>query len=401
MPRRRPKVLLAARTVEGRRQQRKGIRLRDFTIQDRTRLRYEVAVGKILPFLEQHMDLQDMDGLVTDWIELEWVRGASVNDIADTLSGLHFFLPEFKGRLRQSWRMFRSWRRVESPQRAPPLTVDIVCAVIALAIEKGDIVFALLFAIGFRCLLRTGELLALQYKDIEFSRKCGVLSLTSSKSGLRTGTEESVAIRDSLVLQLLDTVFSTTRFHRGQRLWPHSGQSFRDSFSSYMRAFRICHLQMKPYSLRRGGATHLLQQGMAMDCILVRGRWRSLSVARLYLQDGMAQIPHLRISPLDRVKIQQYSTQCPITAFTVWRPCMGPWKQELSPYNFVFFCLLCHWAEKGAVSLRPHHAIWWRRMQLRPCQLVFRVDIFLMKFAEASISWRSQATNWNPSGLAR
>lgn len=59
---------------------------------------------------------------------MEWARGAAVNDIADTLSGLHFFMPELKdlkGRLRQSWRMFRSWRRVESPQRAPPLTANM------------------------------------------------------------------------------------------------------------------------------------------------------------------------------------------------------------------------------------------------------------------------------------
>ena len=107
MPRARPRVVLAARTVEGRKQQRRGIRLRDFTIQERTRVRYETAVGKILPFLEKQDSLQDIDGIVTDWIEMEWARGAAVNDIADALSGLHFFMPELKGRLRQSWRMFR------------------------------------------------------------------------------------------------------------------------------------------------------------------------------------------------------------------------------------------------------------------------------------------------------
>ena len=123
---------------------------------------------------------------------------------------------------------------------------------IALAIEKGDITFALLVAIGFHCLLRTGELLGLQLKDFEFNSRCGVVSLMSTKSGLRTGSEEAVAIRDKLVLQILDTLFSTTLFHRGQKLWPYSGQAFRDLFASYMRAFRICHLGMKPYSLRRG-----------------------------------------------------------------------------------------------------------------------------------------------------
>jgi hypothetical protein len=56
-----------------------------------------------------------------------------------------------------------------------------------------------------------------------------------------------------------------------------------------MRFFRISHLNMKPYSLGRGGATWLLQQGVPLDVILVRGRWKSLGVARLYLEDGLGK----------------------------------------------------------------------------------------------------------------
>lgn len=169
MPRHLPRVVLAARTREGRQQQRKGIRLRDFTITSKTRLRYESAVGRILPFLESQESLQDMDGIVGDFMELQWSRGESVGWIADVLSGLHFFWPELRGMLRQSWRLFRQWRRVEAPQRAPPLTLLIVQAVVARAVERADLTFAALFALGFHCLLRTGELLAVQYKDLELS----------------------------------------------------------------------------------------------------------------------------------------------------------------------------------------------------------------------------------------
>ena len=83
MPRTIPKSVLAAKTRSGRRQQRKGIRLRDFTVTAKTKLRYEIAVSKILPFLEEQPNLQDIDGVVSDWIELEWSRGEAVNAIAD------------------------------------------------------------------------------------------------------------------------------------------------------------------------------------------------------------------------------------------------------------------------------------------------------------------------------
>ena len=59
----------------------------------------------------------------------------------------------------------------------------------------------------------------------------------------------------------------------------------------------IMHLNPKSYSLRRGGGTFLPQQGVAMETILLRGRWRSLAVACLYLQDGLAMIPSLWSHP--------------------------------------------------------------------------------------------------------
>ena len=181
-------MLLAAKTRKGRQKQRAGIRLRDFTITAKTKARYEAAVYQILPYLEEQPSLDGLDEIVMEWIELQWVKGEAVNGIADCLSGLHWFCPEFKGKLRQSWKLFKSWRRIESPQKAAPLTVPIVCAVVARALELNEIAFAALFGLAFHCMLRTGELLALQFKDLELGSSTGICSLYSSKSGLRTGS---------------------------------------------------------------------------------------------------------------------------------------------------------------------------------------------------------------------
>lgn len=89
------------------------------------------------------------------------------------------------------------------------------------------------------CLLRTGEILALQFQDFEFNKDCGVVTLRSSKSGLRTGTEEAVSIRDSLVLNLLQTLWDTELRFRGQKLWPHSGQHFRTTLDRYLQFFGL------------------------------------------------------------------------------------------------------------------------------------------------------------------
>ena len=315
MPRTLPRVVLAARSPHERQQQRAGIRLRDYSITETTRSRYTRAVAQLLPFLESQEDLHELDWIICDWIEYQWSKGTSVSDIADALSGLHFFWPEVRGRLRQSWRLFRNWRRIESPQRAPPLTALILRALVARAVLLGNVPFATLLCLGFHCMLRTGELLAIQYQDIEFDARCGVISLQASKSGLRTGAQEAVAVRDHLTLQVLDALFSLHHHGPGFRLWTFSAQCFREQLRSYLEFFEITHLGIKPYSLRRGGATFLLQEGVPLETILVRGRWRSLSVARLYLEDGLAQLPALRISSPCMQRILLFAAKTPATAF--------------------------------------------------------------------------------------
>eukprot|EP00438_Fugacium_kawagutii_P002591 Skav214080 [mRNA] locus=scaffold2927:68069:70095:- [translate_table: standard] len=290
-----PRVLLAGRSVAERRRLRRGIRLRDYTITEKTRARYSAAVAKLLPFLEAQPDLSELDQIISDWIELEWVRGSPLCHIADALSGLHHFWPELRGRLREAWRLFKSWRRIETPSRAPPITVDIVRAFIGRAVLSDQLAFASLVAVGFHGLLRTGELLTLQFRDLELNSECGILSLRATKSGQRTNTLEAVALRDSLTLQLLETLRMVAGTEPCSPLWPHSPQAFRETFRKYCQFFRISHLLFKPYSLRRGGATFLLQQGVPMEAILLKDQDQRNDPAVLQAakQGDIAAVRHL------------------------------------------------------------------------------------------------------------
>lgn len=90
MPHTLPRLVLAGRTRQERQSQRAGIRLRDYTIAERTKQRYiEAAVARILPFLEAQSDLSNLDAVLCDYIEGQWSRGESIGMIADGLSGLH------------------------------------------------------------------------------------------------------------------------------------------------------------------------------------------------------------------------------------------------------------------------------------------------------------------------
>jgi integrase len=315
MARKQPRILLAARTQRERRQRRAGIRLRDFSITQKTKERYETAVGRLLPFLEAQEDLTHLDFILCDYIELQWAKGESLYFIADGLSGLHFFWPELRGLLRNAWRMFKCWRKIEAPAGAAPLTVLLARAIVSRAVQLQDIPFACMVALGFHALMRTGELLNVQYKDLEVSSTCGIISLPKSKSGLRSGAKEAIALRDHLTLQLLHTWKAVYAPCLGDKLWLQSPQRFRDKFRQYLEFFKVSHFDFKPYSLRRGGATFLLQQGLPLEAIILKGRWHSLAVARLYLEDGLSMIPSIRLPPFDQQRIDKFAQETPKTAF--------------------------------------------------------------------------------------
>ena len=79
-----------------RRLKRRGISLRDRAIATKTRIRYFLAVTAILPLLETTSE--DIEDFLVEWIGQEYLRGSSITSVADTLSGLHHFLPCAKGR---------------------------------------------------------------------------------------------------------------------------------------------------------------------------------------------------------------------------------------------------------------------------------------------------------------
>lgn len=141
-----PRLILAGKTQKERRQRRRGIRLKDFSVTEKTRLRYLSAVAKVLPVLESCPCFRDYDIWLCEWIEQQWARGEPLCYISDALSGLHFYMPECKGTLRQAWRMFKDWRKVEAPTRAPPITSLLVRAIVARAVQKNQLAFATLVA---------------------------------------------------------------------------------------------------------------------------------------------------------------------------------------------------------------------------------------------------------------
>ncbi|CAJ1442866.1 unnamed protein product [Effrenium voratum] len=91
---------------------------------------------------------------------------------------------------------------------------------------------AAMVGLGHHCLLRTGELLNLQFQDICLGERSGVVNLHFTKSGKRSGTAEAATITDPMVWQILDTLITVCP--ATGPVWGSSAQKFRMLFGNFV-----------------------------------------------------------------------------------------------------------------------------------------------------------------------
>eukprot|EP00435_Cladocopium_sp_Y103_P018713 s557_g4.t1 len=289
---------------------RRDIILEDVGITRNTLDRYYLAVNRLLPALEGVCTEFGLDEAIAEWIQTEFEDGTPLHLVADALCGLHHFEPFTKKKLPQSWRLYGIWRRYEVPFRAPPLPQDIALAMAGWAIWHGELTMGALLLLAFHCLLRTGEILQIRPCDFVIDSTSGVLSIPSSKSGVRNNSRESVTIRDPSTLETtLAMLELKSQFGMKQvPCWEKSGSAFRSLFRTILVELQIENLNFRPYSLRRGGATWEMQCHGLMERTLIRGRWKNSNVARLYICDGLAMLPRLKMSLEAKHNVARFSS---------------------------------------------------------------------------------------------
>ena len=296
-------------TNADRRAARKNIVLADVGVSSNTQQRYYYAVSRmkhLLPLVESEAQFDD---LLADWIQGEFEDGTPLYLIADALSGIHHFEPFTRKKLNKSWHLYSIWRKYEVPCRAPPIPQDILLAMAGWCLMNGELVMAALLMVGFHCLLRTGEILSIRPVDFLLDKTSGLVSLPSSKSGLRNNSKESVSISDPLTLQTVTAMVEVQYSMHLENVtcWNQSASSFRSLFQKILEELQLSSLNFRPYSLRRGGATYEMQSHGLMEKTLIRGRWKNSNIARIYICDGLSLLPRLRMSWASKQLVASFS----------------------------------------------------------------------------------------------
>ena len=83
----------------------------------------------------------------------------------------------------------------------------------------------------------------------------------------------------------------------GDLILSTSNAEFRLFFKQLCDTLQLQEWNFKPYSLRRGGATHHFRSQGQLSRTIVRGRWNSARAARVYINDGIAALAAFQFPP--------------------------------------------------------------------------------------------------------
>ena len=289
-------------TAQAKQQARRAIgRLSEARLRPTTVAKYNKAVVDFLEFLawqewEEATNLDDLDIQISDYIEYLWDVGWGTRNMAGfVINGTCHYLKK-RRILPRSWDLWREWGKREKPHQAPPLPLKAWAALVGWAVKTGHADWAAVVLIGYSAFLRSAEMCALRWADLEVqtrSRRCSmVLHLSNTKTS--QGAVELVVIDDAEVVRLVEQIRSRI-VDLNAHIYAESLAQFRTIWCKGLRALSLEQHVFTPHSIRRGGAVHIFSAFKSLDTTIERGRWKCISTARLYINEGLNELQNMQL----------------------------------------------------------------------------------------------------------
>ena len=213
--------------------------------------------------------------------------GEHVSHCVVLLAALHKITPH--QRYKVALKSIEAWRASLPVRQAPAMPTAVNKAIAALGLCLDEVAFAALALLCHAGMLRVGEALSLMAGDVILDANSKIIILLHVT---KRGTQEQVvvvcphlhALLSSLVRRrLLDDSLFGLSYYRVSKLLKAAALTLGlESF------------EFSTHSWRRGGASEAMAAGAPVEDICVRGRWASLSSARLYIRRGEVYLNEFR-----------------------------------------------------------------------------------------------------------
>ena len=302
MPPKGSKRILAGATQGERAVSRQAIGLlRENRVSQRSLKKYHVAVTSFLDFLvwngiPQAEDMETLDQQLCTFLEALWTEGESKGMAGDVLSGAALYLNTrrvFPG----AWRLFTVWGKLEVPNRVPPLPHLALAAMVGICVQQQQWGLGAGMFLAWHCILRTSEFVhaTLDSVTLDPSGK-GVIELGWTKGAQRKGATESCVIEDPAVGKCLSEAARLLRLKPTSLIIGMSPSEFRKWFDAALVTLGLQSSLFRPYSMRRGSATHDFVVFQNMCRTIERGRWSDIRTARIYVNASKAALADIQLS---------------------------------------------------------------------------------------------------------
>jgi integrase len=242
--------------------------------------------------LEPRSDFE-VDDALDQYIHFLFIDGggAGRQRAANTVAAVPFFLPRTRRRLHASQRALKGWARLVPSRSHPPMPWSTAVVLAISLVFDGELEAAVALLVSHRCYLRVSEMASVQLRDVDapVNRDGDLVRVGIRLRRTKTGQNKWVRVSHPAVARLVYYVL-TKRRAEGARpsdlLFATSAARFRRLLASHCA--RLGLRRFTPHSLRHGGATTDYMEGVNLENILVRGRWKSTKSARHYIQSGRA-----------------------------------------------------------------------------------------------------------------
>ena len=288
-----------------------GNRLKFAGLQQRTLRAYRQALEGFLEYLSREKislnSVSQLDSALAEYVNGMFQEGDTIAVAGHLLSGVKRFCPNLRLKVPTAAQYFRNWQRIYQPVRATPVSLELIQAMAAVA-WKFSAPLAFLLLLGFAAMLRTVEMLTLQYQHLllhEGKREFTVIIPFAKTSN---GNPQIVRCSDPNLWALLDDL--KKKFHPTDYVWPGNPRSFHRTWKDLLACLHFNPGDYVPYGIRRGGATEYFLTTGNMDATLHRGRWMTQKTAKQYIDHGTLVLAVHTWSRTQRGKVQKWSTKC-------------------------------------------------------------------------------------------
>lgn len=263
---------------------------------------------------------KEVDETLEQFVHAQHAAGlkSSLRTAKHAVLMLQIMRPRLRRTLQNTWEALKSWEESQPSRFRAPLPLALLVAMVccsrlraANSTSERDremwYVFSALLLVGFFGLLRPGELVNIAGKDVSLPNSLtlgssfAVIRIARPKNSRQMGIQQFVELRHPDAINWLSWLKVTSSQDRP--FWKSSANKFRSMFRQVCDTLQISQLHLSPASLRAGGATWHVDEGIEINRIRFLGRWAHLRSLEHYIQVARAQqislsLPHIVASKL-------------------------------------------------------------------------------------------------------